>query len=1163
MLRNSLLRTRKSTAVSVIAGVVLGGVATVGSVVPANATTGCAGANTFAAISSASAWTTAAFADGTPFADHETSSGSQAITGAKEKTTGVNPGSVNPSSVDMSGNGESLTVTRASVPTLQYYMPDRVAALADPTNCYAFFRLRLVSSAANNSRSGLDNYAWKVALGNADSGTVGWVGLDSNSRYITSSAGTVLYQPALPAGLGSASADFWADTTTVASGGVGYWLNWRFSIANLQQYAPGAINLPFAVLAGTATSANGTTWNKDCMDGFPAQDHNVPPHTLDSCNPNIDIWRYLLTQYYTVTYTTTGSTSGSAPTDTATYAAADTVTVKSSTLVKSGYHQTGWSPSPVVTCSSVGCPAASTFSMPGANVTLSPVWAPNAPAVQYTSGPTGTHGTTTSSAVEETVTAGNSVTPVTIGLQPNSGPVDSYTISCAPSALPANVSMDTTTGTISGLIAPGETPTDYSCSVTAHGPGGDALALTYLLHVVAPPADSVNITFDANGGAFADSTTTHVQTVNNNADALLSAPAPNPTRTGYTFLGWNTSSGASDTLTTYVVTFSDAATHGPLYAIWRAQAYPMTVIQPGSGGSGSVATDTATYGGVDTFTATPATGYHFTNWTCDPAPTSDSSNPLVISPVTGAVACTPHFAPNSYTVNYNANGGSNAPASDSATYTVAYTPQGQGGMSKSGYTFVGWNTQADGLGSGYTPGTPYPYTHDITLYAQWTLTPLAMTAQAGPGGSASVSNSTIAPGGSATFTATPNAGYTFTGWTCSPSPASSTSNPLVLTNVQSATTCTANFQPIPVVPDPPQVSIIGQCSVSGTTLTIAGSFATRIASVTVNGVQIASSQWTQTGTSVTITMPAGSTGSAVVQLFNGQVPLLTAVTCNYPAAPPVTPPTPPTPPVTPPAPQVPLQTTPKGNGKINVGPNAGPFAPGSLVTLTAAPDPGWIFIGWTGDCGPSSANPFTLTMDKAKNCTANFETIKPVPAGTYAPTSANSSNIVWQDAQYAKSYIITVDGRQACVSTPTGCDVKQLLGPNSKVYAIAVNGNLKATPTRLTYSPNGPVRVFVVHFPESQYVLKASEKKILDKVGALMVKLGFKNLKVAAYTDAQGGTSGASTLSKNRANIVVQYLSKYLKVTAVAAGYGNTNFVAGNSTEAGRAANRRAEGWVQ
>jgi len=42
------------------------------------------------------------------------------------------------------------------------------------------------------------------------------------------------------------------------------------------------------------------------------------------------------------------------------------------------------------------------------------------------------------------------------------------------------------------------------------------------------------------------------------------------------------------------------------------------------------------------------------------------------------------------------------------------------GIAKQGYTFVGWNTQADGSGTEYAAGAPYTLSTNQTLYAQWT-----------------------------------------------------------------------------------------------------------------------------------------------------------------------------------------------------------------------------------------------------------------------------------------------------------------------------------------------------------------------------------------------------------------------------------------------------------
>ncbi|MCR4615410.1 MAG: bacterial Ig-like domain-containing protein, partial [Clostridiales bacterium] len=72
---------------------------------------------------------------------------------------------------------------------------------------------------------------------------------------------------------------------------------------------------------------------------------------------------------------------------------------------------------------------------------------------------------------------------------------------------------------------------------------------------------------------------------------------------------------------------------------------------------------------------------------------------------------------NTYTLTYNPNGGSGAPASQTGNGTVTLSKTTP---TRSGYTFKNWNTKADGGGTGYAPGASYDLTADVTLYAQWT-----------------------------------------------------------------------------------------------------------------------------------------------------------------------------------------------------------------------------------------------------------------------------------------------------------------------------------------------------------------------------------------------------------------------------------------------------------
>lgn len=71
-----------------------------------------------------------------------------------------------------------------------------------------------------------------------------------------------------------------------------------------------------------------------------------------------------------------------------------------------------------------------------------------------------------------------------------------------------------------------------------------------------------------------------------------------------------------------------------------------------------------------------------------------------------------------YTVAYNANGGENAPESQTKWYNEDLTLQGAT-PTKSGYLFVGWNTAADGTGTTYQPSATYSANEPLTLYAMW------------------------------------------------------------------------------------------------------------------------------------------------------------------------------------------------------------------------------------------------------------------------------------------------------------------------------------------------------------------------------------------------------------------------------------------------------------
>ena len=73
-----------------------------------------------------------------------------------------------------------------------------------------------------------------------------------------------------------------------------------------------------------------------------------------------------------------------------------------------------------------------------------------------------------------------------------------------------------------------------------------------------------------------------------------------------------------------------------------------------------------------------------------------------------------------YDISFNANGGSNPPASQKKIHGTDLTLT-TGVPTRAGYDFVSWNTAADGSGTSYASGATFSTDAITTLYAQWHL----------------------------------------------------------------------------------------------------------------------------------------------------------------------------------------------------------------------------------------------------------------------------------------------------------------------------------------------------------------------------------------------------------------------------------------------------------
>jgi len=79
-----------------------------------------------------------------------------------------------------------------------------------------------------------------------------------------------------------------------------------------------------------------------------------------------------------------------------------------------------------------------------------------------------------------------------------------------------------------------------------------------------------------------------------------------------------------------------------------------------------------------------------------------------------------------YTVTYNANNGTGAPATQTKTHNVSLTLSTTK-PTRTGYTFVAWNTESNGSGISYASGASYTVNANVTLYAQWTVSTYTVT----------------------------------------------------------------------------------------------------------------------------------------------------------------------------------------------------------------------------------------------------------------------------------------------------------------------------------------------------------------------------------------------------------------------------------------------------
>ena len=260
------------------------------------------------------------------------------------------------------------------------------------------------------------------------------------------------------------------------------------------------------------------------------------------------------------------------------------------------------------------------------------------------------------------------------------------------------------------------------------------------------------------------------------------------TRDGYTFVRWDTAKDGSGIAygegKNGVGRYTMKPAGNDLYAIW--QANPASIrYRDDYGATGSTPDTTGVTGQNVTIAQNGFTrpGYTFTGWARDRRtdPSLQPGGRYTLTP--GTTTLWAQWKADPAHLIYNSNSGSTSQTRRTdgvvdQTLTVIANP-----FTRSGYTFTGWNTQADGRGKAYAAGNGFRLVADAksnpvntsVLYAQWRINrvTLKFDPNGGTGGYPDITVdafTTVTIPADAKEPKVQRPGFRFTGWAMKPTP---------------------------------------------------------------------------------------------------------------------------------------------------------------------------------------------------------------------------------------------------------------------------------------------------------------------------------------------------------------------------------------------------------
>lgn len=165
---------------------------------------------------------------------------------------------------------------------------------------------------------------------------------------------------------------------------------------------------------------------------------------------------------------------------------------------------------------------------------------------------------------------------------------------------------------------------------------------------------------------------------------------------------------------------------GDVYVVIQTTETDYKLSYNANGGSGAPAAQTGTGVGSYTFKLSAAkptrTGYTFQGWATTAGATSAAYQPGGSVKVTANTTLHAVWQANTYTVTYNANGGTGADVVQNVTYGQTWVSNAGASFSRPGYKLLGWANTADAaapvIGLGLTQPV-WERTSSRTLYAVW------------------------------------------------------------------------------------------------------------------------------------------------------------------------------------------------------------------------------------------------------------------------------------------------------------------------------------------------------------------------------------------------------------------------------------------------------------